>query len=111
MAIVQPRRAEYSRMARFCIAIVCCSSVDTRAYRPARNIFAGLRAWPKTYLDFGFWEAPFAGISERYLTMAGVDRFRLGAGDSSKASRLPIRCQFGGVALQLDEVIERIGSC
>ncbi len=29
MAIVQPRRAAYSRMARFCIAIVCCSSVDT----------------------------------------------------------------------------------
>jgi len=32
-------------MARFCIAGVCWSLVETRAYNPARNIFAGLRDW------------------------------------------------------------------
>ena len=53
-AIVQPRRSAYSRIARPCIASVCWSLVETRAYRPARNIFGGLRAWPKTYADLGF---------------------------------------------------------
>ena len=30
------------------------SWVETRAYSPARNIFAVLRAWPKTWFDFAF---------------------------------------------------------
>jgi hypothetical protein len=53
-AIVQPRRAAYSRIARFCIARVCWSLVETRAYSPARNIFGRLRAWPKTCSDWAF---------------------------------------------------------
>lgn len=47
----------YSRMARFCIGRVCWLLVDTRAYRPARNIFGCLRDWQKTSVDFAFWEA------------------------------------------------------
>jgi hypothetical protein len=31
--------------------------VETRAYKPARNIFAGLRDWPKTLSDFASGEA------------------------------------------------------
>jgi hypothetical protein len=34
------------------------------AYRPTRNIFAGLRAWPKTLCVFAFLEVRFAGISD-----------------------------------------------
>jgi hypothetical protein len=60
--MVQPRRAAYSRMARFCIAKVCWSFVETRAYSPARNIFSGFRRWPKTWSDFAFSEALFMGI-------------------------------------------------
>jgi len=45
-AILQPRRAAYSRTARFCIPSVCWSLVETRAYRPARNIFDRFRGWP-----------------------------------------------------------------
>ncbi len=75
-AIVQPRRIAYSRMARFCIASVCWSLVETRAYRPARNIFPGLRTWPKTSSGFAFREARLAAISECHLTMAAVDLFR-----------------------------------
>src|SRR5579863_4551518 len=56
-------RAAYSRMARFCIARVCRSWLETRAYRPARNIFAGLRPWPKTCSVFAFRGARFPGIS------------------------------------------------
>src|SRR5215831_1017538 len=77
-AIVQPRRAAYSRMARFCIASVCGSLVETRAYRPARNIFGRLCAWPKTCADFAFWEARFLSIWRFYPTMAAVDPFRPG---------------------------------
>jgi integrase len=40
--------------------MVCWSLVETRAYRPARNIFAGLRAWPKTLGDFAFSDARLA---------------------------------------------------
>ena len=58
-AIVQPRRAAYSRRARLCVDRVCGSPVDTRAYRPARNIFTGFRAWPKTLSDFTVGKAPF----------------------------------------------------
>ena len=68
MAIVQPRRAAYSRMARLCIGKVCWSLVETRAYRPARNIFAGFRAWPKTLSDFAFGEARLVAISECHLS-------------------------------------------
>jgi hypothetical protein len=39
-AIVQPRRTAYSRRARLCNGTVCWSFVETRAQRPARNIFA-----------------------------------------------------------------------
>ncbi|HTG73690.1 MAG TPA: hypothetical protein VMB70_07970, partial [Terriglobia bacterium] len=52
--------------------------VETRAYRPARNIFAGFRVWPKTCLDFAFAEARFLGISGCHPTMAAVDPFRPG---------------------------------
>ena len=53
-------------------------TVVTRAQGPARNIFAGLRAWPKTSLDFAFGRAGFLGISERRLAMAADDPFRPG---------------------------------
>src|SRR5262249_46704167 len=69
-ATVPPRRAAYSRNARFRIASVCWSLVETRAYNPARNIFAGLRDWPKTLPDFAFWEARFLRIPECYFRMA-----------------------------------------
>jgi hypothetical protein len=49
-------------MARFCIAKVCWSLVETRAYSPARNILGRFRAWPKTWSDFVFSEARFIGI-------------------------------------------------
>jgi hypothetical protein len=52
--------------------------VETRAYRPTRNIFAGLRAWPKTSPDFMFERARFLGISARRLALAAVDPFRPG---------------------------------
>lgn len=68
--------------------------VETRAYRPMRNIFAGLRVWPKT--DFTFGEARLAAISECPPTLAAVDPFRPGryiilqaapaSGGSSRAS-------------------------
>jgi hypothetical protein len=41
-------------MALFCIARVCWSFVETRAYKPARNIFDRRRRWPKTWSDFAF---------------------------------------------------------
>src|SRR5260370_38333981 len=43
---------------------------------PARNLFAGFCAWPKTLCDFAFSEARLAAISERHPTMAAVDPFR-----------------------------------
>jgi hypothetical protein len=76
--MVQPRRPAYSRIDRFCIASVCWSFVETRAYSPARNIFAGFRAWPKTSSDFAFVEARFAGISGCHPIMAAFDPFRPG---------------------------------
>jgi hypothetical protein len=39
-AIVQPRRAAYSRMALSCIARVFWSMVETRAHRPARSMIS-----------------------------------------------------------------------
>ena len=65
MAMVQPRRAAYSRMARFCIGRVCWSFVETRAYRPARNIFAGFRRLAKNVLGFCVCGGPFGGHFER----------------------------------------------
>jgi hypothetical protein len=59
-------------------SVVVIDEVETRAYSPARNIFAGLRVWPKTLADFVFSEARFLGISERHSTMAVVDPFRPG---------------------------------
>jgi len=47
MVIVQLRPRHMLPMFRFCIAKVCWSLVEKRAYRPARNIFAGLRVWPR----------------------------------------------------------------
>ena len=75
-ATVQPRRTAYSRIARFCIASVCWSLVETRAYRPARNIFAGLRAWPKTSSDFALLDRRLAGIAQVSSAMAEQDPFR-----------------------------------
>jgi hypothetical protein len=37
--------------------------VETRAYSPARNIFAGLRDWPKTLFDFDSGIFRLAGTS------------------------------------------------
>jgi hypothetical protein len=62
MAIVQPRRAAYSRIVRFCIASVCWSLVETRAYKVTRNIFATLRDWPKTLPGLAFGKARFSAI-------------------------------------------------
>jgi len=58
---------------RRCLLIVS-GNAGIRA--PARNTFAGLRAWPKTCSDFCFGQAGFLIISERCSTMAGVDPFR-----------------------------------
>ena len=41
---IQPRRLVLHRQRPLIIA-------ETRAYRPARNIFAGFRVWPKTLPD------------------------------------------------------------
>jgi hypothetical protein len=38
--------------------------VDTRAYRPTRNIFAGVCDWPKTLFDFAVVGARLAAISD-----------------------------------------------
>jgi hypothetical protein len=51
-------------------------SLETRAYRPARNIFAGFRAWPQTLPDSAFGQARLAAISERHPTLAAVDPCR-----------------------------------
>src|ERR1700733_8384546 len=75
MAIFQPRRKAYSRIARFCIGRVRWSCVETRAYKPARNILAELRLWPKTLADFTFPEARFAAIPGYYLILAAKDGF------------------------------------
>jgi hypothetical protein len=37
---------------------------------PARNIFGGFRAWPKTLPDFALWKARLTAISECHPTMA-----------------------------------------
>jgi hypothetical protein len=52
--------------------------MEMRAYSAARNVFDRFRAWPKTYPDFGLWEARFLGISECYPTLAADDPFRPG---------------------------------
>ncbi len=39
------------------------SMVETRTYGPARDIFAGLRGWLKTLLDFDSGIVRLAGIS------------------------------------------------
>ena len=92
MMMVQPRAAAYSRIARFCIARVCWSLVETRAYRPARNIFDRLRAWPKTCADFAFGEARFMGISECHPIMATVDRFRSVSAHTLVSARVISTC-------------------
>jgi len=38
--------------------------VDTRAYSPTRNIFAGARRWPKTLFVIAVVEARLTAISE-----------------------------------------------
>jgi hypothetical protein len=50
--------------------------VETRAYRPARNIFEDLRGWPKKLSDFGSWEAHFTGIARLPINLAAEDPFR-----------------------------------
>ena len=62
-AIVQPRRTEYAQGTDLQwdgLFMV----VDTRAYRPARNIFGCFRRWPKTLSDAGFGEARFPAMIE-----------------------------------------------
>jgi len=51
---------------RVCIARVCCSLVETRAYSPARNIFVRFRRWPKTLPDFAFSKARWTAISRHH---------------------------------------------
>jgi hypothetical protein len=63
-AIVQPRRAAYSRMARFCIASVCWSLVKTRAYSPAGDICSRFRAWPKTLPNLALCEDRLPGVRQ-----------------------------------------------
>jgi hypothetical protein len=45
---------------------------------PARNIFAGLRDWPKTLFDFDSGTLRLAGISAVYRKLAGSYPFRPG---------------------------------
>lgn len=52
--------------------------VETRAYSPTRNIFVGLRDWPKTWSDLVFWEARLAAIWRRPIRLTEDDPFRLG---------------------------------
>jgi hypothetical protein len=88
-------------MARFCIARVFGSLVETRAYNAARNIFAGLRDWPKTLANFAFWEARFMGISGCHPTVAAEDPFRPDNRTSyyaaRAASRTSVARQFHGI--------------
>jgi hypothetical protein len=51
-------------MARICNDRVRWSCVDTRAYSPTRNIFAGARRWPKTLFVIAVVEARLTAISE-----------------------------------------------
>jgi hypothetical protein len=100
--------------------------VDTRAYRPARNIFGRLRDWPKTLADFSWREPRFTGISECPNRLAAEDPFqpvwiiitltgvyiRVGPLNSVPVvPRHPIGCfvlQLHRVPLQLSQIIERI---
>src|SRR5208282_2185137 len=76
-ATVQLRRAAYSRRARFCIGSVCWSWVDTRAYRPMRNVvFLRPAPWPKTRRDSVSREARSAGIFHGPSRLASIQRFR-----------------------------------
>jgi hypothetical protein len=52
--------------------------VDTRAYRPARNIFGCLRDWQKTLVDFAFWEARLGATRKDLHCPAEHDPFRPG---------------------------------
>src|SRR5579864_5750373 len=100
---VQPRRAAYSRRVRFCRGRVCWSWVDTRVYRPARTILAGLagfRAWPKTLCDFAVPEPDFPVISGGYSCLAEDYSFRPGGTHST----LP-RIQTDTERLQLGSVV------
>src|SRR5580700_3073038 len=97
-----------------------------REYSPARNIFAGLRAWPKTLSDFAFGEARFMGISGCHLTLAAVDPFRPGrsillrrrwCSQSRQGVAIipghPLRrtlLQCCGVPQQFGQIVERIGA-
>jgi hypothetical protein len=38
--------------------------VETRAYRPARNIFGDFRRWPKTSSDFALGKARLAAVTQ-----------------------------------------------
>jgi hypothetical protein len=103
-----------------------CTMVETRAYRPARNIFAGLRGWPKTSLDSPLRETRFTGTGRCPTTPAGVDPFRPGRihhimrrrawravpasrGNSRASTPLDYPSTLS-VPLQLGQIIERIGA-
>src|SRR5579864_2573995 len=114
-ATVQPRRAVYSRRARFCRGRVCWSWVDTRAYKPARTILAGFRAWPKTLCDFALPEVRLAAMARGPIRQAGTYSFRPGgfillqpaprSGGSSRASTRP-----GGPPVPVRAAVTRSGS-
>jgi hypothetical protein len=51
--VVQPRNCAAERP--------CLFGPEPQGYKPARNIFGNLRAWPKTLRDFAFGKAPYFG--------------------------------------------------
>src|SRR6266498_127193 len=95
---------------------------------PARNTFAGFRAWPKTLCDFAFSDASLAATSLRSSCMAKEYSFRPcriqhtlchireGALPRQRLAVVPghpLRrrlLQLLSVPLQLVQIVERVGA-
>ena len=105
---------------------VCGSFVETRAYRPARNIFDGFRRWPKRCrilpsekpVLWAFQDVTQAWPKSILFGQEGIIILR-GGGRGEPCERLAvipghpfrwITLQRRGVPLQLGQIIERIGS-
>src|ERR1039457_2518656 len=91
---------------------------EMRAFYSGTDSF---RAWPKTLPDFAFGKARLAAISECHPSMAAIDPFRPGRDYDTSAPRQclaivprhPLRGvgrQFLNVALELGQIIERVGA-